>query len=50
MLNVKPPDVARAVASVDGELAAAVGENRKMVIFPPGRLPENGKNGDGEGK
>src|SRR4029077_7500270 len=33
VLNVKPPDKAVAVAPVDGELAAAVGENRKMVIF-----------------
>src|SRR4249919_1043778 len=33
VLNVKPPDAARAVAPVDGEMAAAVGENRKMVIF-----------------
>ena len=41
MLNVKPPDKARcAVAPVDGELAAAVGENRKMVIFPLDQVPE----------
>ena len=33
VLNVKPPDAARAVAPVEGELVAAVGENRKMVIF-----------------
>src|SRR4029078_491499 len=32
VLNVKPPDVARAITPVDGELVAAVGENRKMVI------------------
>src|SRR5207249_6321682 len=40
VLNVKPPDVARAVAPVDGEMAAAVGENRKMVIFPLDQVPE----------
>jgi topoisomerase-4 subunit A len=40
VLNVKPPDAARAVAPVEGELAAAVGENRKMVIFPLAQVPE----------
>jgi topoisomerase-4 subunit A len=40
VLNVKPPDAARAVAPVEGELAAAVGENRKMVIFPLNQVPE----------
>jgi topoisomerase-4 subunit A len=40
VLNVKPPDEARAVAPVEGELAAAVGENRKMVIFPLEQVPE----------
>ena len=40
MLNVKPPDAARAVAPVEGEMAAAVGENRKMVIFPLDQVPE----------
>ena len=40
MLNVKPPDEARAVAQVDGELVAAIGENRKMVIFPLDQVPE----------
>ena len=40
VLNVKPPDAARAVAPVEGELAAAVGENRKMVIFPLEQVPE----------
>ena len=33
VLNVKAPDAAVAIAPVLGELAAAVGENRKMVIF-----------------
>jgi topoisomerase-4 subunit A len=40
VLNVKPPDKAVAVAAVEGELAAAVGENRKMVIFPLEQVPE----------
>ena len=40
VLNVKPPDKAAAVAPVEGELAAAVGENRKMVIFPLDQVPE----------
>jgi topoisomerase-4 subunit A len=40
VLNVKLPDVARALAPVEGELAAAVGENRKMVIFPLEQVPE----------
>jgi topoisomerase-4 subunit A len=40
VLNVKAPDVARAVAPVDGELVVAVGENRKMVIFPLEQVPE----------
>jgi topoisomerase-4 subunit A len=40
VLNVKPPDEARAVATVDGELVAAIGENRKMVIFPLDQAPE----------
>ena len=40
VLNVKPPDAARAVAPVEGELVAAVGENRKMVIFPLDQVPE----------
>jgi topoisomerase IV subunit A len=40
VLNVKPPDKAAAVAPVEGELAAAIGENRKMVIFPLDQVPE----------
>src|SRR5579862_8339763 len=40
VLNVKPPDQARAVAPVEGELAAAIGDNRKMVIFPIEQVPE----------
>ncbi len=40
VLNVKAPDKAAAVAPVEGELAAAVGENRKLVIFPLDQVPE----------
>jgi topoisomerase-4 subunit A len=40
VLNVKPPDAARAVAPVEGELVAAIGENRKMVIFPIDQVPD----------
>ena len=43
VLNVKPPDAARAVAPVEGELVAAVGENRKMVIFRLDQVPEMGR-------
>src|SRR5262249_51057140 len=37
---VKPPDAARALAAVEGELVASIGENRKMVIFPLDQVPE----------
>jgi topoisomerase-4 subunit A len=40
VLNVKPPDRARAVAPVEGELVAVIGENRKMVVFPLDQVPE----------
>ena len=40
VLNVKAPDEARAIALVDGELAAAIGENRKLVVFPLDQVPE----------
>jgi topoisomerase IV subunit A len=40
VLNVKPPDQARAVATVEGDLVAAIGENRKMLIFPIAQVPE----------
>jgi topoisomerase-4 subunit A len=40
VLNVMAPDAARALAVVDGELAAAIGENRKMLIFPLDQVPE----------
>ena len=40
VLNVTPPDEARALAVVEGELVASVGENRKLVIFPLDQVPE----------
>jgi len=40
VLNVKAPDEARAVALVEGDQVASIGENRKMLIFPIEQLPE----------
>jgi topoisomerase-4 subunit A len=40
VLNVAMPDEACAVAQVDGEWVAAIGVNRKMVIFPLEQVPE----------
>jgi topoisomerase-4 subunit A len=40
VLNVKPPDEARAVTPIEGEFIAAIGENRKMVIFAIDQVPE----------
>ncbi len=40
VLNVTLPDEARALAVVEGELVASIGENRKMVIFPLDQVPE----------
>jgi topoisomerase-4 subunit A len=40
VLNVKAPDAARALSVVDGELVAAIGENRKMLVFGVEQLPE----------
>ena len=40
VLNLKAPDKAVALTTVDGELAAVVGENRKMVIFKLADVPE----------
>jgi topoisomerase-4 subunit A len=40
VLNVTPPDEAAAVAVVEGELVASIGENRKLVIFPLDQVPE----------
>lgn len=40
VLNVTMPDEARAIAPVAGDLVAAIGENRKMLIFPLEQAPE----------
>jgi topoisomerase-4 subunit A len=40
VLNVKAPDTARAIAPVEGELVAAIGENRKMLVFPIDQVPD----------
>jgi len=40
ILNVDPPDEARAVTFVDGELVATIGENRKMLVFPLEQVPD----------
>ena len=34
------PDEARVVVPVEGEQVAAIGENRKLVIFPLEQVPE----------
>jgi topoisomerase-4 subunit A len=40
ILNVLAPDEARAIAPAIGELVAAIGENRKMLVFPIEQVPE----------
>ena len=40
VLNITAPDVARAIATIEGELASTIGENRKMVIFPLDQVPD----------
>src|SRR6266702_5600996 len=40
VLNVAPPDAARALAVGEGELVASIGENRRMVLFPLEQVPE----------
>jgi topoisomerase IV subunit A len=40
ILNVTMPDEACAVTVADGELVAAIGENRKMIVFPVEQVPE----------
>jgi topoisomerase-4 subunit A len=43
VLNVSAPDRARALAVIEGELLACIGENRKMLIFPIEQVPELGR-------
>jgi topoisomerase-4 subunit A len=40
ILNVTAPDEARVIAPAIGELVAAIGENRKMLVFPIDQVPE----------
>jgi topoisomerase IV subunit A len=40
VLNISPPDEARALAVVEGELVASIGENRKMIVFGLDQVPE----------
>jgi topoisomerase-4 subunit A len=40
VLNLKAPDKAAALTTVDGELVASIGANRKMVIFKLDEIPE----------
>jgi topoisomerase IV subunit A len=40
VLNVSPPDEAGAICDADGEMVAAVGSNRKLVLFSLDQVPE----------
>ena len=40
VLNISPPDEARAMCVVEGEIVAAIGENRKLVLFGLDQVPE----------
>jgi topoisomerase IV subunit A len=40
VLNVAMPDEARAVCVVEGDMVAAIGENRKMLVFALDQVPE----------
>jgi topoisomerase-4 subunit A len=40
VLNVRPPDEACAIVPVEGGLVAAIGDNRKLVIFPLDQVPD----------
>src|SRR3954454_25265326 len=40
VLNVAMPDEACAIAVVEGELVAAIGDNRKLLVFPLEQVPE----------
>ena len=40
VLNVKMPDEARVVVPVEGEQVAAIGDNRKLLVFPLEQVPE----------
>ncbi|MCO5159576.1 MAG: DNA topoisomerase IV subunit A [Mesorhizobium sp.] len=40
VMNVKAPDEAARLTFVDGDHVAIVGENRKLLVFPLGQVPE----------
>ena len=40
VLNLKAPDKAAALTTIDGEMVASIGANRKMVIFKIDEIPE----------
>jgi topoisomerase-4 subunit A len=40
VLNVTPPNEARAVTVVAGDTVATIGENRKLLLFPLDQVPE----------
>jgi topoisomerase-4 subunit A len=40
VVNVKAPDEAQAIATVEGDQVATIGQNRKMLIFPLEQVPE----------
>jgi topoisomerase-4 subunit A len=40
ILNVKAPDEARALTTVQGDQVAVIGDNRKMLVFPLDQVPE----------
>jgi len=40
VLNVDPPDEACAIAVVEGEQVAVIGDNRKLLVFPLEQVPE----------
>ena len=40
VLNLKAGEKAAAINTVEGELVASIGENRKMVVFPIEQVPE----------
>jgi topoisomerase-4 subunit A len=43
VLNLKDGDTACALALVEGEQVAVIGENRKMLVFPLEQVPEMGR-------
>lgn len=40
VLNVTPPNEARALTTVDGDTVAVIGDNRKMLVFGLDQVPE----------